>query len=113
MLPTRIGFAPAGAAIALCSRREERVMSNRRADGGLIHDASDTAADGARMARSEAKIRDAEIYRMAAFRVRESANRIAVLGYGAEDPDLRRELAAVCERLLDEERALLELAGTA
>jgi hypothetical protein len=75
-------------------------MSNRQVD------------DIARITRSEAKIRDAEIYRMAAFRVRESANRIAVLGYGAEDPALRRELAAVCERLIDEERALLALAGT-
>jgi len=49
---------------------------------------------------------------MAAFRIRESANRISVLGSGAENPNVRRELTAVYDRLLDEERALLALAGT-
>ena len=59
--------------------------------------------------RGEAQIRDEELYRMAAFRIRETANRIAKLANGAQDPALRSELSGVCERLLNEERALLAL----
>jgi hypothetical protein len=59
--------------------------------------------------RAESQIRDEELYRMAAFRIRETANRIAKLANGAHDPALRSELTGVCERLLSEERALLAL----
>ncbi len=84
-------------------------MSNREAAERPAHAAADAPI---RVARSEGRIRNAELYRMAAFRVRESANRISVLCNGAENPDVQRELTAVYERLLDEERALLALAGT-
>ena len=87
-------------------------MSDREAGERPAPAAVGRADASIRMARSEAKIRDAELYRMAAFRIRESANRIVVLGNGAENPDVQRELTAVYERLLDEERALLALAGT-
>jgi hypothetical protein len=48
-----------------------------------------------------------ECLQMAAFRIRETAKRIAVLADRTQDPALRRELQALRERLLDEERALL------
>jgi len=54
-------------------------------------------------------IGDLEICRMVAFRIRETANRIAALANNAQDEELRRELQEVCQRLLREERALLEL----
>lgn len=57
----------------------------------------------------DAKIRDEELYRMAAFRIRETANRVATLARSVRDERLRAELLAVCERLLAEERALLGL----
>ena len=43
---------------------------------------------------------------MAAFRIRDTANRIGVLADRAQDPALRRDLHALRERLLNEERAL-------
>jgi len=55
------------------------------------------------------QMREQEICRMAAFRVRETANRIATLANSAGDAGLRRDLLAVCQRLLREERALLDL----
>jgi hypothetical protein len=48
-----------------------------------------------------------ECLQMAAFRIRETAKRIAVLADRTQDPALRRDLHALRERLLDEERALL------
>jgi hypothetical protein len=54
-------------------------------------------------------IRDQEICRMAAFRIRETANRIATLANNAADDALRRDLLTLCQRLLAEERALLRL----
>lgn len=56
---------------------------------------------------------DRELRRMAAFRVREAANRIAVLANNADTPGLREALHAICQRLLSEERALLGSDGTA
>jgi hypothetical protein len=64
---------------------------------------------GAGSAAAESQIRNEEIFRMAAFRIRETANRIATLANSARDPALRRELLVVCERLLEEERRLLAL----
>ena len=52
--------------------------------------------------------RDTELRRMAAFRVRETANRIATLANNAQNEDLRRELLAICQRLMKEERLLLD-----
>jgi hypothetical protein len=46
---------------------------------------------------------------MAAFRIRETANRIATLANSAQDERLRGELLAICQTLLHEERALLDL----
>jgi hypothetical protein len=45
---------------------------------------------------------------MAAFRIREAANRIATLANSAQNEMLRRELLAICQRLVNEERALLD-----
>jgi hypothetical protein len=58
---------------------------------------------------SEGKFRHDELCRMAAFRIREAANRIATLANSVHDVSLRGELLAVCERLLAEERDLLVL----
>ena len=46
---------------------------------------------------------------MAAFRIRETANRIATLANSANDGALKRELLMLCQRLLAEERTLLQL----
>jgi hypothetical protein len=54
-------------------------------------------------------MRDQEICRMAAFRIRETANRIATLANNASDGALKRELLTLCQRLLAEERTLLQL----
>ncbi|MDX2170384.1 MAG: hypothetical protein SF182_25150 [Deltaproteobacteria bacterium] len=54
-------------------------------------------------------MRDQEICRMAAFRIRETANRIATLANNATDSALKHELLTVCQRLLAEERTLLQL----
>jgi len=58
---------------------------------------------------TDPQARDSELYRMAAFRIREAANRIATLANASHDETLQRQLLAVCERLVDEERALLAL----
>jgi chromosome condensin MukBEF complex kleisin-like MukF subunit len=56
-------------------------------------------------------VRDQEICRMAAFRIRETANRITTLANNAADDALRRDLLNLCQRLLTEERALLRLSA--
>ena len=48
-----------------------------------------------------------ETLEMAAFRISETAKRIAVLAERTQNPALRRDLHALHERLLNEERALL------
>jgi hypothetical protein len=50
---------------------------------------------------------DHELRRMAAFRIRETANRIATLAQNAEDETLRRSLLGLCQRLVQEQRLLL------
>lgn len=55
----------------------------------------------------ESHIRDEEVFRMAAFRIRETANRIITLANSTRSENLRRDLLVVCERLLAEETALL------
>jgi hypothetical protein len=52
--------------------------------------------------------RDAELRRMAAFRIRETANRIVVLANSARNERLREELLAICQMLQREEQALLD-----
>lgn len=61
---------------------------------------------------TDAQLRDQELCRMAAFRVRETANRIATLANSARDECLRSMLIAVCDRLLREERDLLAATRT-
>jgi hypothetical protein len=68
-------------------------------------DASGTGATG------ESQMVEEEVYRIAAFRIRETANRIATLANSARDEALRSTLRLVCERLLGEERELLTRAG--
>jgi len=77
-------------------KRDEEEAQVRPADTG-------SEGDGA----GESQIREIEVYRMAAFRIRETANRIATLANSARDDGLRRELQRVYERLLSEERSLL------
>ena len=55
----------------------------------------------------ESQMDEEECLHMAAFRIRETAKRIAVLADRTQDPALRRDLLALRERLLNEERALL------
>lgn len=64
---------------------------------------------GAGSGAAESQIRNEELFRMAAFRIRETANRIATLAHSASDPALRSELLIVCDRLLEEEGRLLAL----
>jgi hypothetical protein len=52
--------------------------------------------------------RDSELRRMAAFRLHETANRIATLANSSADQSLQRALLAICQTLLREERALLD-----
>ena len=85
-------------------------MSQRRMTHDQNGDGSVSKMLAAPRRAGESQIRDEERYRMAAFRIRETASRITTLAMGAEDARLRSELAAVCERLLSEERALLALA---
>ncbi len=51
---------------------------------------------------------DAELRRMAMFRIREAANRLATLANSAQDERLRDELLRIYRALLDHERALLD-----
>jgi hypothetical protein len=62
---------------------------------------------GQRAGSSDSQIDGDEVYRMAAFRIRETANRIATLANSARDDALRHALLATCDRLLAEERDLL------
>lgn len=50
---------------------------------------------------------DSELRRMAAFRIRETANRLATLAHSAHNDDLRHDLKEIWQRLLQEERRLL------
>jgi hypothetical protein len=82
--------------MARARKLDEEEAQARLADTG-------SAGEGA----GESQIREVEVYRMAAFRIRETANRIATLANSARDDGLRRELQRVHERLLSEERGLL------
>ena len=55
----------------------------------------------------ESQMHNQECLRMAAFRIRETAKRIAMLADRAQDPALRRDLHALRDRFLNEEQALL------
>lgn len=55
----------------------------------------------------ESRMGDQECLRMAAFRIREAANRIGALADRARNPALRRDLLAIGGRLLNEEQELL------
>ena len=72
------------------------VLNERDADGGSV-----------RPEEGESQMGDQECVRMAAFRIHETANRIDTLAQRARNPALRRDLLAVRERLLNEERELL------
>ena len=71
------------------------------------------ASDGGSPRDGSSPTRDRELQRMAAFRVREAANRIAVLANSAQNDGLRETLLAICQRLLSEERTLLDGGGPA
>jgi len=60
-------------------------------------------------AKPAVAMRDAEVCQMVAFRIRETVKRVAALAARAESP-LREQLSGLCERLQQEERALLEWA---
>jgi hypothetical protein len=52
------------------------------------------------------KIDDSELMKIAAFKLRESANRMLTLAQKAESPTIRGKLVAVSEQLLRQERKL-------
>jgi len=52
--------------------------------------------------------RDGELRRMAAFRIRETANRIATLAHSATDDRLRQDLLRICQELLTDEQGLMK-----
>jgi len=72
-------------------------------------DADPGAARSSNAVAAGDRLRDREICRMAAFRIRETANRIATLANSAQDENLRRALKVLNQRLMCEEHALLEL----
>lgn len=80
-------------------------MANDVENGHRLGHASSAPRD----VKPEAAMRDAEICQMAAFRIRETAKRVATLAARAESP-LREQLAELGRRLQEEERALLEWA---
>jgi hypothetical protein len=84
----------------MAPKRMAKVMADDRDERDV------RAADGT----TDAQMRDQELCRMAAFRLREAANRIATLANSAQDERLRSELIAVCDRLLQEEHDLLATA---
>lgn len=67
----------------------------------------DAGSGSGRPGGGESKIDDQECLRMAAFRINETANRIDTLAHRARNPVLRRDLLAIRERLVNEERELL------
>ncbi len=77
----------------------------------MVENRDDRDQNDRRKVAGEPQIRDEELFRMAAFRIRETANRIATLANSAQDAQLRSELIAACDRLLEEERRLLTLSG--
>lgn len=78
----------------------------------VVLQAEDSGSDGS-FDRPSPERHDGELRRMAAFRVRETANRIAVLANSTGNGELREKLLAICQRLLREERALLDDSGPA
>ncbi len=56
------------------------------------------------------RIQGKELWGIAAFRLRESANKILALADQAESPAMRSKLLSICVRLGEEERELLALA---
>jgi hypothetical protein len=82
-------------------------MTRTRATGDQRANRQPPDRPASGLTSAESQIRAEEVCRMAAFRIRETANRIATLANSARDDALRRILLATCERLLAEERALL------
>ena len=72
------------------------MLSDRGSGGGSINPAPS----------DEAQTHEEECLRMAAFRIRETANRIGLLAERAQTSELRRDLQALHKRLLNEEQAL-------
>lgn len=56
------------------------------------------------------KIEERELWSIAAFRLRESANRILALADRAESALMRRKLLSICAKLAEEEQQLLVFA---
>lgn len=74
------------------------MLSDRGSGGGSINPAPSD--------EGEAQTHEEECLRMAAFRIRETANRIGLLAERAQTPELRRDLQALHKRLLNEEQSL-------
>jgi hypothetical protein len=55
------------------------------------------------------KIDDGELMKIAAFKLRESANRMLTLAQKAASPEIRGKLVAASEQLLHQERKLFGL----
>jgi hypothetical protein len=70
-------------------------------------DERDAGSGSGLSGRGESQMADQECLHMAAFRIKETANRIATLARRARNPALRRALLAIRERLLSEEQQLL------
>lgn len=87
-----------------------RVPGDRNPTVVLVLQAAESGNDGT-FDGSSPQRHDGELRRMAAFRVHETANRIAILANSAGNDQLREKLLAICQRLLGEERALLDGSG--
>ncbi|MBX3028028.1 hypothetical protein KF840_24340 [bacterium] len=81
-------------------------MAAREASDGRSARALQAAHYGDGSDDGAASRTDTELRRMAAFRVRETANRIATLAQSAQNEELRRELLSIAQRLKNEERRL-------
>ena len=83
-------------------------MSGRQLGNSVPAVALQTAKRGSSEDGATPQRHDIEVRRMAAFRIREAANRIATLANSAQYESLRHELLSICQRLVNEERALLD-----
>lgn len=74
-------------------------------EGNASRDAYRTSPDDSGTGGGSRR-QDAELRRMAIFRIREAANRLATLANGVQDDGLRTELMRIYRALLEHERAL-------
>jgi len=74
----------------------------------ITGDETDSLSGAGRAPTEGTRMRDEECLRSAAFRLRETADRMAILALRAQDPALRDSLLAIREELLKHQRRLTQ-----